>query len=530
MSADLDHAQIGRLRRLLPKLVLSVVFLFLLLEGSVRFLLFSSATSSWSVAQRLRDPARFGSSSSDDLYWYLTWRWKKPREGDYVPPHDPRLGWTWGTVAPGSYVHIGETRLGARRPILLFGDSYSACLTLAEECFQGLLEDSALADDYALLNYGICGYGLDQIWLLLGPVLDRHLEKRPIVVVGLLVNDDLDRIAVSMREWPKPRLRLEDGRLFVPPGEIPAPGLRLAEDPPAPSSWAWALLGASRFGDQSIRGTPAQEAEKQELSRHILRAIVADLRSHEVPFFFLLFHTSECVEESDPPDWRDQVVHEELDQLDAPWYQVRDDIRSRAKTENRPTGDFFFPDGSARFNHFNPEGNRIAFGTLLRGLKEVCGVEEGGSLPLRPWRFDASLDQAGGGVAVFQHFRNEFLAGVDDDSRLVLRSGMAQPTEVRYELGGQALVFRARAWSFDPQGTNPELTLEARVDGEPRWSGSLSAGKAPSPIEIDLTGARTLELIVSSPGGQSSACILLSDPVFEVDTLRGSDLQDLEGR
>ncbi len=508
-------ARLGRIGSPLLKLGLSTVFLLLLLEGAVRFLLFSPSAAGWSVAQRLRDPGRFGRSSSDDLYWYLMGIWRRPPAPAFPPPHDSRLGWTWRTVAPGTYAHADESRLADRKPILLLGDSYSACLTPPEDCFQWLLEDSAMAGEYALLNYGISGYGFDQTYLLLREVLERHAQRQPLVIVGLLVDDDFDRALLSLREHPKPRLRVEAGRLITPVGDVPTREQYLAANPAAPASWAWALLRAPRSGIGDPRGTPAQEAEKEALARQLLREAVEELRRREVCFFFLLFHTPYNVDEPFPSDWRERAVHEELDALAAPWYEVRDDILLAAQREGLAPGDFFYPQDSPGVAHLNPAGNQAAFQTILRGLREVCGVEPGSRIPLRPWVFAASLDGNDGGVAAFQRSPNQFLPEVDDDTRLLLRAGRSEATEVRFELGGRGLRFRARVWSFDPQGNGGGATLEARVDGESRWKATLAGGLDPLPIEIDLAGARTLELIARPSEQRSGECFILSDPVFE---------------
>ena len=83
-----------------------------------------------------------------------------------------------------------------RRPFLLFGDSFSACVDDVL-CFEDLLENTQFNSEYVILNYGVGGYGLDQIWMLMDKVLP--LYPHAIVVIGIM-SDDIDRAHLRMRK------------------------------------------------------------------------------------------------------------------------------------------------------------------------------------------------------------------------------------------------------------------------------------------------------------------------------------------
>src|SRR5205085_7133999 len=102
-------------------------------------------------------------------------------------------------------------------PVLLFGDSYAQCATPPEQCFQSLLEQSELTHEFALLNYGVGGFGLDQMYLLLRHVLPRFREQKPFVVVAIMIDDDFTRSLLAMRDWPKSRAHWEHGILRIDP-------------------------------------------------------------------------------------------------------------------------------------------------------------------------------------------------------------------------------------------------------------------------------------------------------------------------
>lgn len=258
-------------------------------ELLVRHLVFGDSAFARRFGKPLRDQAVFGLGFHHDDYWKLQVLLTPGVE--LVPPGaDPHLGWV-GSIEPGTYAHRDEATIGERRPILLFGDSNAECLTGPELCFQGLLERSDLADRYALLNYGVGGYGLDQIWLLMQRVLPRFEGRDPIVIASLMVDDDLERSMLTFRGWPKPRLLLDEHGELVHPGPVDTDTLRfLHENPPEIPSYLLSLVRATVRGPEARQQRSAEElAELEALNRAILDAMEAELTARELYHFFFLF-------------------------------------------------------------------------------------------------------------------------------------------------------------------------------------------------------------------------------------------------
>ena len=152
---------------------------FGVLELATRFLLFSSLCAQWAPARELRNPGRFGSPLSDDLFYSIGYRWIPSERLDvrpaWSPYHDARVGWTSSRFAPPDYAHAEEDRIGDRQVVLLFGESFTCCCSNPEfVCFEQLMRAAPLGERVALLNYAVSGHGLDQTYLLLDSVLDRH--------------------------------------------------------------------------------------------------------------------------------------------------------------------------------------------------------------------------------------------------------------------------------------------------------------------------------------------------------------------
>lgn len=141
-------------------------------------------------------------------YWKLRFLFFKP--DDFGEPH-PLLGWG-GNFEPETYEHADEFFARGKRPVLLFGDSFSQCID-STTCFQDHLNtDTSFSKHYYLLNFGVGGYGIDQIHLLMEQALTRFED--PIVIFGMLTTD-MDRSMLRFRDAPKPYFELDEDGLVL---------------------------------------------------------------------------------------------------------------------------------------------------------------------------------------------------------------------------------------------------------------------------------------------------------------------------
>jgi hypothetical protein len=291
------------------KLVLAGLLTTGLFEGAIRFLALSDSPIARRWGAALRSPGNFSNRWSDD-YWMLKYRFADP-EARIEPTFDSLLGWRSAAIEPEGYRHADAAGLDGRRPVLLYGDSFALCVTKDEECWQGLLERSELGRDHALLNYGVGGYGLDQIYLLFQHSIDHYAELDPIVVVAVLVDDDLDRSSLRFRSWPKPHLSLTAEGTFAPDGPVTRDPLDYLEQN-STGIWSYGfrylVYGAHvlpRNESEWLIGRGSRVAETEELNRNILDALAAELAARDLDAFVLLFHGRPYLEIH---DWREAFL------------------------------------------------------------------------------------------------------------------------------------------------------------------------------------------------------------------------------
>lgn len=184
--------------------------LFVTAEFAFRGLLFSKLP----FMEGFREPGFYADWYSSDDAWklhYLFGHWAGPKHAD------PLLGWVKPDVHVGTHRHDAAKNLGSKRPVLIYGDSFAEGFDS-----QFIEDDKAFPDSCGIINYGVSGYGIDQIYLLCKNSVGQY--KNPIVVICIL-DEDLDRSFLSVRDGPKPYFKMDNG------GSLKLCGVPVSSDP-----------------------------------------------------------------------------------------------------------------------------------------------------------------------------------------------------------------------------------------------------------------------------------------------------------
>jgi hypothetical protein len=349
----------------------SVTVGLVLLELSYRALLFADWTRDWAIARHLRRPELYADSRGRD-YWKLFTLFRRPGYHRNRMPRNERLGWLKEKIDPETFAHQDEATLGGRRPVLLFGDSYGGCVRRAERCWEELLEASELSGRYALLNYSGGGYGFDQICLLMQAVLPRFAGRDPVVVVGILVDDDLDRSYLPIRIRSKPYFELDDGRLVLHLASEGDP-MRFVEEHPVgivSYAWRWLLFGSGLFArDRAMAWTGERDhvAVKKAINARLLADTQAELERLGFEHFFLLFHGEGAAKNGGPLDWQEVFLYEELARHGISFVSSKRYLRAHLRATGAPASSLFFQDEPGK-GHYTDEANALVFEAFRDGL------------------------------------------------------------------------------------------------------------------------------------------------------------------
>ena len=298
---------------------ISVAAVLVLCELVFQKVLFGS----WEKAEFLREPGAYATIYEDDHeeiftdeYWLLYYLFDK----FYKPPANPHplLGWV-GYFDRETLEHDDANNIKGRRPVLLFGDSFTYCV--GAKCFEEFLnEDSAFASKYYLLNYGVGGYGIDQIYLLAKEVIP--LYDNPIVIFGMLTRD-MDRSMLKFRTGQKPCFELEDNKLVLKNVPIePKASYYVEKNMPDITSYLY------RYYRNSLNNYIPKEdprtinvvAKMTALNERILIEAHDMLELNDVDYRFLVFSPLFKSE----TEWRERVIRDLFEELDAPYIFTKD--------------------------------------------------------------------------------------------------------------------------------------------------------------------------------------------------------------
>jgi hypothetical protein len=314
----------------------------------------------------LRKPAFFADYFSDDDYWklnYIVNGNNKPLQN----PH-PLLGWV-GDFSPETYLHNDYNSLGTKRPVLLYGDSFAQCID-SVLCFQEILNNDPLfSKQNYLLNYGVGGYGLDQIYLLLKNSYYRY--NNPVVIISLLT-EDLDRSILTLRIGQKPYFTIENNRLNLKGVPIQKnSGLYFQNNPPEIKSYFFNRIthAIPREVCPALWDNQSVINRKKDINRMIIKEIVKELNDHHIDFFFLVFHGMwKGVTTLDfKDDWRDLFIKKTLEENNVPYIWSKDIYKHDNIDRKNSLYKYFIP-GDGHPTSYN---NKLIAGEIKKKVMQL---------------------------------------------------------------------------------------------------------------------------------------------------------------
>jgi len=335
------------------------------IEFGLRAALFGESPWIREHTWQLRRAELYFDPSSDDDYWKLR-HYVEGSTGEVPATQiDPVLGWIDTSFDPVTLISRDlPDASDPRQPVLLFGSSFSRCMAESGECFEALLARSALRDRFVLVNCGVRGYGIDQTYLLIAATIARYAERKPVVIVGLQIDDDIDRCVLRLRGSPRPKLVLQGGRLVRESESVPVLAEYLRDNPIRATSYEW--RGVVRAC--GLSSSDALEREKRELGAAVVAGIAEELRAARVEFFFVLYSGEQTLRAKQGEPWSEALALDELGKLAAPFVATRAPLEQFAREHGGSNAECFLHEGEAG-GHYSARGNQIAFSAMLAGLE-----------------------------------------------------------------------------------------------------------------------------------------------------------------
>ncbi|UCH15769.1 MAG: hypothetical protein JSV22_07325, partial [Bacteroidales bacterium] len=296
-------------------LVIYIIIILIAAEFIFRWMLFGNSK----VFEFLREPSYYSNyirqefeDFHDENYWKLNYIFRRKFRNE--EPH-PLLGWT-GYFDKKTLVHNESDNIGNKRPVLLYGNSFAMCKQQVK-CFEEILnKDKDFTRGHYLLNYGVGGYGVDQIYLLLNETADMY--NNPFIIFGLLTTN-MDRCMLSVRDAQKPYFVITDSGLKLQGVPITMGSSEyFMKNRPEIRSYLFNKFRNSPlnpFG-HSKKKTKDYIEKTKLLNTGILNEVIKKLKESEIEYVVLLFQP---VDHYGRRDWRLNFLREYFHNNEVPY-------------------------------------------------------------------------------------------------------------------------------------------------------------------------------------------------------------------
>lgn len=236
----------------------------LLAEIGLRWLLFGTGELAQSIGAGLRKPALFARAKADDRLWIL----RNLMDPELLERYeqglelDPHFGWRNEWLVPPDYEHPLLDLIEDRAPVPFYGASF------VRSTLSAGLHLRPLGAKYALLPYGVGGFGMGQALAVARRTLPAFEGRAPLVLLGVQLEADPHRALLGFRAAAKPRAALDaEGKLVLEPFDAAHTREHVTHHPLGIRSYVLAWL----FGPASpLPGV--RDAQNQRLERDLDRA------------------------------------------------------------------------------------------------------------------------------------------------------------------------------------------------------------------------------------------------------------------
>ena len=216
------------------------------------------------------------------------------------------------------------------RKMAFYGDSMVESNASSNDTLTSKIEKKTGID---CLNYGMGGYGLDQIYLLFERTAKQFDPSETIFLVGIH-DDDLDRMLLKVRQSAKPYFTMEKSKLVLHTEHIDAvdPQRYFATYKPRFRIFLWRLLC---YKIQFLREWVDERNQREaDIKITELTSMVLDkFKETNVNITFVLFS-----------DKKDQLLRKELQKRNFPVIEV-DRLQKEYQAHSKIPGDQLFPEG-----------------------------------------------------------------------------------------------------------------------------------------------------------------------------------------
>ena len=252
---------------------------------------------------------------------------------------------------------VTKNRLDSPNPkIFFYGDSFVRGVSDVEFEIPNYINRKINGRE--VVDFSMGGYGLDQVYLMFKETHQK--ADHPLVLVGILVSDDIDRTVLSIRTSKKPYFTV-DAKGALQLNSV------LIERDHANDCHSFPLSIKSymlAFVKQTLLRGDNKVELKQQISSRILDHFKAEADQAQAKLVFVLFYVQDSLTQM---DWRDTFVKAQLSRLGMPYIDTRDILLQYAKDQHVELSSFY----KLGEGHHNNLGNEVISKGIVKFFSKV---------------------------------------------------------------------------------------------------------------------------------------------------------------
>lgn len=356
----------GKTKHLLL-LLFSVLFTVAIAEAGLRIYLFHIKGD----VLHLKSPGLYTGGQGDDDFWYFGYVWENkdvlaaPGKGNPKEFYanwpvslefDPVLGYK--RKADVTFPGHETSNLGTRGlkqytlegpKIAFYGDSFVESNAFSDNTLTSMMEKKTGID---CLNYGVGGYGLDQIYLLFEQTYKQFDPATTRYLIGA-IGEDLERMLLRVRQSAKPYFTADNGALVLHADHIDAADPKRFFQTYTPRFRSFVLeLLAHKIKPLNDFFVARREREENARIEELTALLVKKFKETNRNVTFVIFS-----------DWRGSMLKEELRRQGIPYIEADRCMKEYEEKSNVPAPQLY-PAG-----HPSPELNEAIADCIVREMK-----------------------------------------------------------------------------------------------------------------------------------------------------------------
>lgn len=225
------------------------------------------------------------------------------------------------------------------KKIIFYGDSFTESNACSNNTITSKIENKTKIET---LNYGVGGYGLDQIFLLFKNSYKQFNTSQGIFLIGL-IHEDIDRVTLRGRTTSKPYFTISNNRLQLHTEHIDANNLASYFETYKPKSKVYIVnLLLAKIGVRDLWNSYLKKKNieiKKSITALILKDVKTIQKNNNLKVYFVVFYPKFLY--LGYKDWKIEFLESQFKEYDLEYIDLRECLLKYQQIRDIPFKDLY---------------------------------------------------------------------------------------------------------------------------------------------------------------------------------------------